>query len=50
MKISVVGTGYVGMSIVTLLAQHNETIAANTLRGTSSREIKIRRKSYFIHL
>ncbi|MBQ8968623.1 MAG: UDP-glucose 6-dehydrogenase, partial [Bacteroidaceae bacterium] len=29
MKISVAGTGYVGMSIATLLAQHNEVTAVD---------------------
>lgn len=31
MKISVAGSGYVGMSIVTLLAQHNEVIAVDVV-------------------
>jgi UDPglucose 6-dehydrogenase len=31
MKISVAGTGYVGMSIATLLAQHNEVIAVDVV-------------------
>ena len=33
MKISVAGTGYVGMSIATLLAQHNEATCAETFFG-----------------
>lgn len=32
MKISVAGTGYVGMSIATLLAQHNEVIVVDIVR------------------
>ena len=31
MKISVAGTGYVGMSIATLLAQHNEVTAVDVV-------------------
>ena len=30
-KIAVAGTGYVGMSIATLLAQHNEVIAVDII-------------------
>ena len=33
MKISVAGTGYVGMSIATLLAQHNEVTAVDVVPG-----------------
>ena len=29
MKIAVAGTGYVGLSIATLLSQHNEVIAVD---------------------
>ena len=30
-KIAVAGTGYVGLSIATLLAQHNEVIAVDVI-------------------
>ena len=33
MKIAVAGTGYVGLSIATLLAQHNEVVAVGVIRG-----------------
>ena len=31
MKIAVAGTGYVGLSIATLLAQHNEVTAVDVI-------------------
>ncbi len=31
MKIAVAGTGYVGMSIATLLAQHNHVVAVDVI-------------------
>lgn len=31
MKIAVAGTGYVGLSIATLLSQHNEVIAVDII-------------------
>ena len=33
MKIAVAGTGYVGMSMATLLAQHNEVVAVDVIPG-----------------
>ncbi|MBR5067574.1 MAG: NAD-binding protein, partial [Lachnospiraceae bacterium] len=32
MKIAVAGTGYVGMSIATLLAQHNKVVAVDIIQ------------------
>ena len=32
MKIAVAGTGYVGMSIATLLSQHNHVVAVDVVR------------------
>ena len=32
MKIAVAGTGYVGLSLAVLLAQHNEVIAVDVIK------------------
>ena len=32
-KIAVVGTGYVGLSNAMFLAQHNEVVPLNTIKG-----------------
>ena len=35
MKIAVAGTGYVGLSIATLLSQHHEVMAVDIIPGKS---------------
>lgn len=40
MKIAVAGTGYVGMSIATLLSQHHEVIAVDIIPEKLRRLIK----------
>ena len=40
-KIAVAGTGYVGLSIATLLAQHNEVTAVDIIPGKNRNKILI---------
>ena len=49
MKIAVAGTGYVGLSLAVLLAQHNDVIAVDiiprksgTFKTTKNRRLSIR--------
>lgn len=40
MKIAVAGTGYVGLSIATLLSQHNEVMAVDIIPEKSTSSIR----------
>jgi UDPglucose 6-dehydrogenase len=41
LKIAVAGTGYVGLSIATLLSQHHKVIAVDIIRDTLSIREKV---------
>ena len=46
MNIAVAGTGYVGMSIATLLAQHNHVTAVDIIPEKVEKDKKIMRIKY----
>ena len=55
LKIAVAGTGYVGLSIATLLSQRHEVVAVDvipkkSMRSAARREITTARKGFILNI